>query len=154
MERSNEQFDYIGKAMDLCAGVPTPISMGDHMTNLISTQFFRGHQFGLAQAKRLYEEVKERVDQGLVACENEKIRLMYTGVPNWFTPGFYNAFEEKYGAVFAWMGYLTVVPKQLIRRDLRDPLRSVYARYLHYAESTLPPWWPEIMVYEAKKFQN
>jgi len=153
MERSNEQFDYIGKAMDLCARVPSPISMGDHLANLISTQFFRGHEFGLAHAKKLYEEVKERVDKGLVACENEKIRLMYMLVPNWFSPGFYNAFEEEYGAVFVWMMYLTVISRQLIRRDLRDPLRALAARYVHYAELGQPPWWPQIVVHEAKKFR-
>jgi len=153
MEQSNEQFDYIGKAMDLCARVPSPISMGDHMSNLISTQFFRGHEFGLAQAKRLYEEVRERVDKGLVACENEKIRLMYMLVPNWFSPGFYNAFEEKYGAVFVWMMYLTIIARQLIRRDLSDPLRALAARYVHYAELGQPPWWPHIVVHEAKKFK-
>jgi benzoyl-CoA reductase subunit B len=153
MEKSNEQFDYIGKTMDLCAGVPSPISMGDHLPTLISTQFFRGHQFGLEQAKRLYAEVKERVESGLVACDNERVRLMYLLVPNWFTPGFYNAFEEKYGAVFVWMMYLTIIPRQLIRRDLRDPLRAVAARYVHYAELGLPPWWPEMIVHEAKKFK-
>ena len=153
MERSNEQFDYIGNAMDLCARVPSPISMGDHLANLISTQFFRGHEFGLAHAKRLYEEVKERVDKGLVACENEKIRLMYMLVPNWFSPGFYNAFEEEYGAVFVWMMYLTVISRQLIRRDLSDPLRALASRYVHYAELGQPPWWPQIVVHEAKKFK-
>jgi benzoyl-CoA reductase/2-hydroxyglutaryl-CoA dehydratase subunit BcrC/BadD/HgdB len=153
MEKSNEQFDYIGKAMDLCAQVPSPISMGDHMANLIATQFFRGHEFGLDQAKRLYAEVKERADDGLASCENERVRLMYILVPNWFTPGFYNAFEEKYGAVFVWMMYLTIIPRQLIRRDLKDPLRALAARYVHYAEMSLPPWWPRMVAYEAKKFK-
>jgi benzoyl-CoA reductase subunit B len=153
MERSNEQFDYIGKAMDLCAGVPAPISAGDHMANALSSQFFRGHEFGLAHAKRIYAEVKERVDSGHAACENERIRLMYMWVPNWFTPGFYNAFEERYGAVFVWMAYLTVVPRQLIRRDLDDPLRALASRYVHYTEMSQPPWWPEVAVYEAKKFK-
>jgi benzoyl-CoA reductase subunit B len=153
LARSNEQFDYIGKAMDLCAHVPSPISMGDHMANLIATQFYRGHEFGLDQAKRLYAEVKERIDTGLAACENERVRLMYILVPNWFTPGFYNAFEEKYGAVFVWMMYLTIIPRQLIRRDLSDPLRALASRYVHYAEMSLPPWWPHMVAHEAKKFK-
>jgi len=153
IERSNEQFDYIGKAMDLCTKVPAPIGIADHMPNLISTQFFRGHEFGLEQAKRLFEEIKERVDKGLVACKNERLRLMYLIVPNWFSPGFYQAFEEKYGAVFVWMMYLTVIPRQLIRRDLRDPLKALAARYVHYAELGLPPWLPRIVAYEAKKFK-
>ena len=91
MERSNEQFDYIGKVLDLCATAPSvPMGLGDHIANLITTQFYRGHEFGLAQAKRLYEEVKERVDKGKAVCENERVRLMQFGPPLWFTPGFYD----------------------------------------------------------------
>jgi benzoyl-CoA reductase/2-hydroxyglutaryl-CoA dehydratase subunit BcrC/BadD/HgdB len=153
MERSNEQFDYIQKAMDLAALVPTPMGPGDHMANLLTTQFFRGHEFGLAQAKRIYEELKERVDRGEAAYDKEKIRLMYLWVPNWFTPGFMNHFEDKYGAVFAWIGYLPLITKQLIRRDLRDPLKALAARYVHYTEFGLPPWWQEINLSEAKRFK-
>jgi len=153
MEKSDEQFDLIGKTMDLAARVPTPMRMGDHMANLISTQFFRGHDFGLAQAQRLYDEVKERVDKGIAAYDNEKVRLMFTGVPNWFTPGFYDSFEEEYGAVFAWMGYLTLVPKWLIRRDLSDPMRALSSRYMNYGAGLLPPFFPRSLVYEAKKFK-
>jgi benzoyl-CoA reductase/2-hydroxyglutaryl-CoA dehydratase subunit BcrC/BadD/HgdB len=153
MERSNEQFEIIGEVMDLAARVPTPMRMGDHMANLISTQFYRGHEFGLAQAKRLYEEVKERVDKEVPAYKNERIRLMFSGVPNWFTPGFYDSFEEQYGAVFVWMGYLTMVPRSLIRKDLSDPLRAVAARYVNYAYPLHPPWFSSLLLREAKKFK-
>jgi len=153
MARSNEQFDYIGKAMDLAALVPTSMGPGDHMANSISTQFFRGHEFGLAQAKRIYEEMKERVERGEAACENERVRLMYMWVPNWFSPGFFNYFEDRYGAVFVWMAYLPIVTKQLIRRDLSDPLKALAARYVHYTEFAYPPMWPDIARYEAKKFK-
>jgi benzoyl-CoA reductase subunit B len=151
MERSNEQFDYFRKIIDLCATIPAPISMGDHMSNLIATQFYRGHEFGLEHAKMLYEEIKERVDKGLAACENERIRLMHLGVPNWFSPGFYNSFEEKYGAVFAFMGYFPIT-QQLIRRDLSDPLRALASRYVGYTElGLLPPWFIHFFGHYAKK---
>ena len=153
MERSNEQFETIQKAMDLAARVPTPMGMGDHMANLIYTQFFRGHEWGLAQAKRLHDELKERVEQGIAAYDNEQIRLMYLWVPNWFTPGFYDYFADTYGAVFAWLGYLPIITRQLIRKDLRDPLRALAARYVHYTEFGLPPWWIEANAYEAKRFK-
>jgi benzoyl-CoA reductase subunit B len=151
MERSNEQFDYVGKFLDLTEAVPCPVGMGDHMANLITTQFFRGHEFGLAQAKRIYEETRERVEKGIGACENERVRLMHVVVPNWFTPGFYDSFQEKYGAVFAWIVYLPIT-QQLIRRDLSDPLRALAARYVGYTEmGLLPPWWCQWVVYHAKK---
>ncbi|MBI5444521.1 MAG: 2-hydroxyacyl-CoA dehydratase, partial [Deltaproteobacteria bacterium] len=153
VERSNEQFDYIGRAMDLSAHVPAPVAAGDLMANLISTQFFRGHEFGLAQARRLYAELRDRVERGVAACPNERIRLMYMFVPNWFSPGFFNAFEDDYGAVFVWMGYLNIIPRQLIRRNVSDPLRALAARYVHYTEFGAPPFWPEMVAYDAKKFR-
>jgi benzoyl-CoA reductase subunit B len=152
MERSNEQFDYIGKTMDLCARVPAPISIADHIPNLITTQFFRGHEFGLTHARMLYEEVKDRVDRGLAACEKERIRLAYLLVPNWFTPGFYNAFEEKYGAVFVWMLYFTI-PRQLIRRNLSDPLKALASRYVLYTEVSQPSYFQQWVGYYLKKFK-
>jgi benzoyl-CoA reductase/2-hydroxyglutaryl-CoA dehydratase subunit BcrC/BadD/HgdB len=123
------------------------------MANLIATQFFRGHPFGLEQAERLYTEVKERVDNGLAACENERVRLMYMLVPNWFTPGFYNAFEEEYGAVFAWMGYTNIIPRQLTRPNTRDPVRALASRYVHYTEFSHPPFWNNMIKAEAKKYK-
>jgi len=153
MERSNEQFDYIRRVLDLCATAPAvPMGIGDHMANLITTQFYRGHEFGLAQAKRLYDEVKERVDQGMTVCEHERVRLMQFGVPIWFSPGFYDSFQEEYGAVFAWNAYLPV-SQQWIRRDLRDPLRALASRYVNYAEASLPPYSLYFFIEEAKKYR-
>lgn len=152
MERSNLQFDYIDKVLDLTATKPCPISITDHMPNVISTQFFRGHEMGLTQAKMIYEEVKERVDKGLAACPNERLRLMHMVVPSWYTPGFFNAFEEKYGAVFVWMVYFTIV-QQLHRYDLRDPLRALAGRYVGYTEvGLMPPYWCQWVVHNAKKY--
>ena len=153
MEMSNEQFEYIGKVLDLTATKPAPISIGDHMANLISTQFYRGSEFGLLHAKALYEETKERVEKGLAACKNERIRLMQMVVPTWFSPGFFNAFEDKYGAVFIWIVYFSIT-QQLIRRDLSDPLRALASRYVGYTEmGLLPPWWPQWVVHNAKKYK-
>jgi benzoyl-CoA reductase/2-hydroxyglutaryl-CoA dehydratase subunit BcrC/BadD/HgdB len=153
MKRSNEQFQLIGKVLDLTKATPCPMSMGDHIANLISTQFYRGHEFGLFQAKLLYEEVNERVENKIAAYKNERIRLMHLGVPNWFTPGFYDSFEEKYGAVFVWMGYLPVT-QQLIRSDLRDPVRALASRYVGYTEmGLLPPWFILWFLNYAREFK-
>ncbi len=152
MTKSNEQFDYIGKVLDLCAGSPAVMGMGDHIANLISTQFYRGHEFGLAQAKRLYLEVEDRVEKGTGICDNEKIRLMHFGVPNWFTPGFFDSFQDEYGAVIAWMGYLPIT-QQFIRKDLSDPLRALASRYVNYSQTGLiPPWSIQFFIEYAKKY--
>jgi benzoyl-CoA reductase subunit B len=153
VNRAQEQYGYIEKAMDLAAQTPTTMPFGDHMAALIGTQFFRGHEFGLAQAKRLYEELKDRRDKGITPFPNEKIRLMYIYVPNWFTPGFYDYFYEKYGAVFSWLGYLPLIARNMMRTDLSDPMKVLASIYLDYGKPGMPPFWPEIHVEEAKRWQ-
>ncbi|MBI5443099.1 MAG: 2-hydroxyacyl-CoA dehydratase, partial [Deltaproteobacteria bacterium] len=153
MERSNEQFDYCTKILDLCADAPATLSMGDHMASLIFTQFYRGHELGLDQARRMYEEVKERVRDGVSICREERVRLGHYGVPNWFTPGFYDSFVDGYGATFPFMSYLAIT-QQWIRRDLTDPLRALASRYVGYTElGLLPPWHAQFFVEWAKKFR-
>jgi benzoyl-CoA reductase subunit B len=151
LETSNRHFDYIRQVLELTTRKPCPISIADHMPNVINTQFFRGHPLGLEHAKLLYEEVQARVDQGLSACPNERIRLMHMVVPTWFSPGFFNSFEEKYGAVFVWMVYFAIV-QQLHRYDLKDPIKALAGRYVGYTEvGLLPPYWPQWVVHWAKK---
>jgi len=153
MDRSTEQFDYIGKAMEIAQEPPTIMGMGDHMAHLIGTQFFRGHEFGLKMAKMLYEELKERREKKMTICDNERLRLMYLWVPNWFTPGFYDNFADKYGAVFTWLGYLPLITHQIIRRNTTDPMKALASRYVHYTEMGNTPWWTETHVAEAKKWK-
>lgn len=153
VERAQEQYHYIEKAMELAAQPPTTMAFGDHMANLIGTQFFRGHEFGLEQAKRLYKEVKHRVENGISPYKDEKIRLLFIYVPNWFTPGFYDYFYEKYGAVFSWLGYLPLIARSMIRTDLSDPIKVLASSYLDYGKPGMVPFWPEIHVEEAKKWQ-
>ena len=153
MERSNEQFDYCTKVLDLCAGAPATMTMGDHMASLIFTQFYRGHPLGLQQAKMMYEEVKERVEKGIGICDKERVRLGHYGVPTWFTPGFYDSFIDSHGAPFVFMSYLAIT-QQWIKRDLSDPLRALASRYAGYTElGLLPPWHAQFFVEWAKKFR-
>ncbi|OPY75783.1 MAG: R-phenyllactate dehydratase subunit alpha precursor [Syntrophorhabdus sp. PtaU1.Bin058] len=153
MDRSTEQFDYIAKAMELAAPAPAIMGMGDHMAHLIGTQFFRGHEFGLEVARMLYEELKERRQEGMAICDDERIRLMYLWVPNWFTPAFYDYFADKYGAVFCWLGYLPIITHGLVRRNTSDPLKALASRYVHYGELGNTPWWTESHLAEAKKWK-
>lgn len=57
---------------------------------------------GGSHAKSLYEEIKELIDKGEAAVPNEKYRMMWLGRGMWQDFGFYQRFEEKYGAVFMW----------------------------------------------------
>ena len=80
-------------------------------------QWQRGTQWAVGHAKEFYEEIKGLVDAGHAACPNEKIRLMWIGRGLWFNLGFYQYFEEKYGAVFVWSMYLAMGADAYIRNN-------------------------------------
>jgi benzoyl-CoA reductase/2-hydroxyglutaryl-CoA dehydratase subunit BcrC/BadD/HgdB len=155
VDSSNQQFGYFIKAMNMVAEtVPCTITVADHMPNLICTNYFRGTEWALEHARRFYEEIKERVGKGLVACENEKIRLGWEGAAPWFSPGFLNAFEEKYGAVFMWLGYITGL-ENFVRLNYSNPLTALASRYLEYLAwvSHFPPTACSYYLHMAKKYK-
>ncbi|MET0389906.1 MAG: 2-hydroxyacyl-CoA dehydratase family protein, partial [Polyangiales bacterium] len=97
-------------------------------------------------------EVKARVDAGTGVCANERLRLMWIGAGLWHDPGFYNALEERHGAVFVWSMYLAFSGPQYIRHGLSDPLRALASRICSLNEVLhLPPWMNEWMVSEARR---
>ncbi|MBN1848081.1 MAG: 2-hydroxyacyl-CoA dehydratase [Deltaproteobacteria bacterium] len=152
MDRINEQEEIYDKIHDLVAKtVPCPISITDSIPSVMNPQWHRGSQWALDMTKQFYEEVKACVDQGQAACENEKIRLMWIGAGLWFNTGFYNAFEEKYGAVFVWSMYLALAADGYIRYPTSDPLRALASRFVSMNEQLhMPPWMNEWLVKEAK----
>ena len=89
----------------------------------------------------------------LAALGDERVRLLFAVVPPCFSPGFANAFEEKYGAIFVPHNYFSGA-EIMIRRNPSDPLRALASRnimgiYLMY----LPPNESDWFVYLAKKFK-
>jgi len=133
MELESQQEEYMTKVRDLIyETVPCPVSLID-VTSAMRVGSFAGTQEGLDLVKMYYEEVKERVDNGEAAIPNEKLRLMWRGVGLWHNTGFYQYFEEKYGAVFVSSLYL---PHWLFfgsRKVLNDdPLRALASQSLPF----------------------
>lgn len=153
MELVNEQEEYYAKARDLIAEtVPAPLSIADQIPSVMIPQWHRGTEWGLNAARMFYEEVRERVDKGDGACQNERVRLMWLGTGLWFNMSFYQYFQEKYGAVFVWSIYLGVAADGYIRYGLDDPLRALASRFVSMSEMmNAPPWNCEWYVKEAKK---
>jgi hypothetical protein len=128
-ELINEQEEYWRKARDLIAKtVPCPVSAPDQLS-IYPAQWHRGTPAGRDFIKTFYEEVKERVDNGVAACPNEKIRLKFAG-RLWGNTSFFQYFEEKYGAVFVDSTYTSIAADCLGRRTINnDPLRAIAGRH-------------------------
>jgi benzoyl-CoA reductase/2-hydroxyglutaryl-CoA dehydratase subunit BcrC/BadD/HgdB len=75
---------------------------------------------------------------------------MWIGRGLWFDMGFYQHFEERYGAVFVWSMYLAVAADAYLRYG-DDPLRALAARFAAFGEQiNMPPWSSEWYLKEAR----
>ncbi len=82
--------------------IPAPLKLR-HMSSLMAFQL-RGvtHRKDVADFYDLVlEEVKQRVSDGIAACENEEFRLFHEGSLPWYTKlGDVLRYPERYGAVY------------------------------------------------------
>ncbi len=153
MERINEQEELLREASNLVTRTrPCPVGIADQMPNVMIPQWHRGSEWAVEHARRFRDEVKARVDAGQGVVKNEKIRLRWIGAGLWHDPGFYNALEERLGAVFVWSMYLPFAGAQYIRNGIEeDAMGALSSRICGMNEVLhLPPWMNSWMVSEAK----
>ena len=152
MEDINTQEELMGEASDLVTRTrPCPVGIADQMPNVMIPQWHRGAPWAIEHARKFRDEVKQRVAEGASVAKDERIRLMWIGAGLWHDPGFYNALEERHGAVFVWSMYLPFAHAKYTRYGLDDPLRALASRICGMNEVLhLPPWMNAWMVSEAK----
>ena len=155
MDLVNQQAEYNKRSRDLIARtVPAPLSITDQIPSVMIPQWHRGTEWGVKAARAFYEEVQDLVDRGAAVCPKERVRLMWIGTGLWFNLGFYQRFEERYGAVFAWSIYLGLAADAYVRYGLSDPLRALASRFVGMEDMLhMPPWNSEWYVKEAKNNQ-
>jgi len=153
MERINEQESYIAEAARMIGSArPCPVSIAEQMPNTMIPQWHRGSDWAVNHARRFRDEVAERVDKGVGGTSKERIRLMWIGAGVWHDPGFYQALEERLGAVFVWSMYMPFAGPQYIRNLKDRPLEALASRICSMNEVLhLPPWMNGWMTSEAER---
>jgi benzoyl-CoA reductase subunit B len=153
MERINEQETYLAEAADIAGSArPCPVSIVDQMPNTMIPQWHRGSDWAVAHARRFRDEVRARAQAGVGIASREKVRLMWIGAGLWHDTSFYQALEERLGAVFVWSMYLPFAGAQYIRELQGRPLEALASRICSMNEVLhLPPWMNEWMVSEARR---
>lgn len=121
-DRASELF---GEIQNYRKAVPAPFTMSD-----ISVMFPMVALTGLQKAvdflTEVRDEVKERVEQGIGAVENERFRLLWDNVPVWHSLKLFRYFEEKDAPLVAdtytraWTG----------RIDISKPIESAVKKIL------------------------
>lgn len=153
MERINEQEGYIAEAAAMVGSArPCPVSIAEQMSNTMIPQWHRGSDWAVNHARQFRDEVAERVRSGIGCAGRERLRLMWVGAGVWHDPGFYQALEDRCGAVFVWSMYMPFAGPQYIR-DIRDrPLEALASRICSMNEVLhLPPWMNGWMASEAER---
>ncbi|MFV0643936.1 MAG: 2-hydroxyacyl-CoA dehydratase subunit D [Sphingomonadaceae bacterium] len=153
MERINEQEGYIWEAAQAIGTArPCPVSIAEQMPNTMIPQWHRGSDWAVTHAKKFRDEVMERIATGQGASSKEKIRLMWIGAGVWHDPGFYQALEDKLGAVFVWSMYMPFAGPQYIRELQGRPMDALASRICSMNEVLhLPPWMNGWMESEAER---
>jgi hypothetical protein len=113
-------------------------------------QWHRGSDWAVAHARRFRDEVRARARAGAGVAAEERLRLMWIGAGLWHDTSFYQALEERLGAVFVWSMYLPFAGPQYIRDIKGRPLEALASRICSMNEVLhLPPWMNEWLVNEA-----
>jgi benzoyl-CoA reductase subunit B len=153
MQHINEQEGYIAEAARLVGSArPCPVSIADQMPNTMIPQWHRGSDWAVQHARKFRDEVAERVRRGVGVAGNERLRLMWIGAGVWHDPGFYQALEERLGAVFVWSMYMPFAGPQYIRELHGEVMGALASRICSMNEVLhLPPWMNGWMVSEAQR---
>lgn len=141
LELANEQAEWSRRTRDLLAQTsPAPIDIVDSIPAVMIPQWHRGTEWGRDAARRFHEEVEAAVARGDAVCPHERLRLMWIGRGLWFNLGFYQHFQERYGAVFVWSMYLAIAADGYPRYG-GAPLRQLAARFVGFSDFLGLPGW-------------
>ncbi len=140
---ANEQQEWSRRTRDLVAATaPAPFDIVDSIPAVMLPQWHRGTEWARDAARAFHEEVAGLVESGAAACPDERLRLMWIGRGLWFNLGFYQHFQERYGAVFVWSMYLAIAADGYPRYG-GDPSRSLAARFAAFTDLIGMPGWAD-----------
>jgi benzoyl-CoA reductase/2-hydroxyglutaryl-CoA dehydratase subunit BcrC/BadD/HgdB len=108
--------------------VPSPMVAQDFWSIMIPHLYLPYDPEAYEFYKRVYEEVKYRVDNKIGAVANEKYRMLFSELPPWHSLGFFDKLAEKYGIAIAYesWGYhapIPIPPEEL--EGVNDPLERI-----------------------------
>jgi benzoyl-CoA reductase/2-hydroxyglutaryl-CoA dehydratase subunit BcrC/BadD/HgdB len=84
---------------NLVANVPCPLSPECFSGTLVAIRCWPGTQRGIDLVTELRDELKERVDKGIGAIENERFRVLWSSFTPFYDPQQMTFMQQKYGAV-------------------------------------------------------
>ena len=131
------------EVFELRKNIPCPVSTRDTFGGLFPLFTMTGLKSPIKLYKRMYQEAKERVDNGIGALEKEEFRLMWEGIPFWYQLKYFSTLE-KFNAIIVYEPYVYAFtkytnPNITLEDVLKNPVESM-------AELILSFWY----IYDLK----
>ncbi len=80
---SKEGSIWWQKVLNAASARPAPLTFFDAITQMAPAVVMRGTKEGVSYYKTLFDELNERVNNGVAAIDGEKVRLYWDGMPIW-----------------------------------------------------------------------
>jgi benzoyl-CoA reductase subunit B len=155
MHRVNEAAEITKAISDrLATADRLAVAIPDQLHNVMAPTWHRGSEWSVQHLKDYQQEVEARIDSGYAICEDEGPRLIWINNGLWHDTAYYRAFEEQYGAVFAWSMYTNFFADGYRRYFTDDPLRALAARHLTVNEQLHLPGYMNTWVAEQARLHR
>ena len=117
---------------ELRKAIPGPMHSRDFWTCMTVSLFSLGdYKVTLGLHRKLYDEVKYRVDNKIGAVPEEKYRMLFTELPPWHSLGFFDKLAER-GWNFVFESWAYHPPKPQDLSMVRDPLERIARHTLNF----------------------
>ena len=97
---SNRAAELWRRVLEQRRASPCPMGVTDSSAAMFPMVASAGTRDAVEYYERLIDEVSGRVKESTGVLEDEKFRLLLSGIPYWHHLRMFNYLEEKYGAVF------------------------------------------------------
>jgi benzoyl-CoA reductase/2-hydroxyglutaryl-CoA dehydratase subunit BcrC/BadD/HgdB len=82
-------------ALEACKNKPSPLNCADRFLTMAPVVSSRGTEHCVEFYETLHAEVEERVNDGIGAIRDEKIRLLWDNIPMWHSLKFFNILASR-----------------------------------------------------------
>lgn len=127
MAQSKECSDLWKKVLDSTSACPSPITFFDSTIHMGPAVVLRGTQEAVDYYHHLLQELKERIEAGFGAVENERFRLYWEGMPIWGRLRDHSEFFAQHGVCISVSTYCN--SWIFSKFDPSDPIRSMARAY-------------------------
>jgi benzoyl-CoA reductase/2-hydroxyglutaryl-CoA dehydratase subunit BcrC/BadD/HgdB len=115
------------KSLEACKNKPSPLNCADRFTTMAPIVSMRGAEHVIEFYQALYDEVRERVSQGIGAIREERVRLLWDDIPPWFSIfKFFNGLAKR-GVVFPADTYTHAWSGTIEGEDLIESAATIYS---------------------------